>query len=143
MIPVSWIAGGVAGALLVVQTVRLGNAHERVGELEVKLQTQVEQTEEAVAANLTNMQTILLLETTVSDMIIQRLADAEERELELANRDREVDLALQLAEEDRRERLELFNATQSCDELANMRVDLACPAIADGLRERSKAGGSH
>jgi hypothetical protein len=128
---------------MVVQTVRLGNAKERVGELEVKLQTQVEQTQKAVDANLTNMSTILMLEGTVSDMIVQRQADADERERELENRDREVDLALQIAEEDRRERLELFHATQSCDELANMRVDLACPAIADRLRERSRTGSSH
>jgi hypothetical protein len=134
----------IAGALaIVIMGALLKNSYERNGELEAKLKTQAEQTQEAADANVTNIETITKLKLQIGDMVEQRRVDAEKREQLLM--EREADLMRARAEADRLRKLRENEQDENpdCKELARLRVDLFCPATADQLRQRSRGEGGH
>jgi len=137
-----YLIGGAALIILILSW-QLKSSYERNGELEAKLKTQVEQTQEAADANDTNMVTITTLKDRIATMIEDRRVDTERREQILV--EREADLMRANAEADRlrgeRKDEQLENA--DCAALAQLDVGSFCPATANQLRERSRGPGSH
>jgi len=135
----------IGGAVLTIAIMGflLKGAYERTGELEAKLETQVEQTQEAADANNTNMVTIKTLTERIAIMVEARRVDTERREQVLV--EREADLLRARAENDRLrgEREDEQNENPDCADLASLRVDLFCPATAGQLHERSRSPGGH
>lgn len=125
-----YLAAVLLGSLLL-------NCKTHNGELKAELKNQVAETEQALNANKTNMATITELQITVSDMVAERQANAEQREKELAERDRKLAKANAEAVEARKRRDEILRSTQSCEAYSNLVVADLCPAIASELRQRS------
>lgn len=129
------IGGGLAA--MAVMGFLLKNSYERNGELEVKLQTQADQTLECVSANETNDKAISRLEVALRRMTDGRVADAAEREAVLVRRS--VELAEARAEASRleRERQDEINTNTECADIMALSIDAACPAATHQLRQRS------
>jgi len=129
------IGGGVA--VLGVMGFLLKNSYERNGELEALLDTQVEQTQECVTANLTNDAAITELEVALNAMTAGRAADAAEREAVLVERSQELAAARALADRLERERQDEIDTIPECADLMALSIDAACPATTHQLRQRS------
>ena len=129
------IGGGVA--VLSVMGFLLKNSYERNGELEALLDTQVEQTQECVTANLTNDAAITELEVALDAMTAGRAADAAEREAVLVERSQELAAARALADRLERERQDEIDTIPECADLMALSIDAACPATTHQLRQRS------
>lgn len=140
-----WVLAGVAGLALAgaaaAQTWRLGNAQETIGEYREKVRSQAAAIDAAAAANETQTATIRQLRDRIAEMVESRRVEAERREAELTERDRELARARAEAADLRREIDDAFDATYSCATLRDLRVDTACPAVADRLRERTRYQG--
>ena len=137
------IAGGVAAGAIVLlglQTMRLGNAQEAIGALEVKVSFQVAQTEEAVGVNVKLNGNIDELAGKIAAMIEGRRLEREERDRLLAVRDEDLAAAREAARRLEGERDALFRDDLGCAEMGAIRVDLSCGLIAVQLRERSNRG---
>lgn len=115
----------------------LSNAHEEIGRLEADIRTQQQETREAKDSNDMLVSTVDTLESANERLVSQRKADAEQRESELAERNRQLLAANNLAAEERRKRNELMHRTPDCDELAKTVVSSACPDMAGELRRRT------
>ncbi len=115
----------------------LKNSYERNGELEALLDTQVEQTQECVTANLTNDAAITELEVALDAMTAGRAADAAEREAVLVERSQELAAARALADRLERERQDEIDTIPECADLMALSIDAACPATTHQLRQRS------
>lgn len=133
-IPQKWLAIGAVGAIvlamLITQTVRLGSAQERVGELEAAVAQAVDANEQNQIAidGLVKEITELLLQITVDENAMAAASAQNRLDRERLKRERDI------AE---KERDELFNSTPSCRELA--RLDLGmCPGVADRLRQLAR-----
>jgi hypothetical protein len=137
-----YVIGGVA-LLITIMGWQLKSSITRNGELEAKLETQAEQTVEAVDANSTNMVTINQLQKRIDFMIEDRRVDTVRREQVLV--EREADLIAARAENDilREAREDEQDENADCKDLASLRVDFFCPATADQLRQRSRGPGSN
>jgi len=129
------IGGGVA--VLSVMGFLLKNSYERNGELEALLDTQVDQTQECVTANLTNDAAITELEVALDAMTAGRAADAAEREAVLVERSQELAAARALADRLERERQDEIDTIPECADLMALSIDAACPATTHQLRQRS------
>lgn len=137
------IAGGAAAFAMVlvgIQTWRLGNSQEEIGELKAKIFHQVAQTQQAVGVNVTLNTQLDGLATRIADMVEARRLEREEQDRVLAARDEDLAAAVDEARRLEGERDVIFRSTLSCAELGSTRVDLACPAIADQLRQRTHGG---
>ena len=119
------------------------SANKRIGELETKLDVQVEETREAADANDSNILTIVELVEANRRLAAARKADAERSKQEIVLRDMALIVAQGVAEQERRKRLEILKSTENCDTYANLVVADVCSAIAVELRERSRAPDSH
>lgn len=113
------------------------NAREEVGEYRARLETQVGATETAVRANASNATTITDLETRLRDMTAARQLEREQRDLELAARDRALQTARNESARLRRQLSTEWAATNDCTQLAAIDVARVCPGIAQRLRERA------
>lgn len=129
------LGGGIAA--LALMGFLLKGSYERNGELEAKLDTQVEQTQECVDANLTNDTAITELETALAAMTAGRAADAAEREAVLVQRSRELAEARAAADRLERERQDEIDTIPECADLMALSIDAACPATTHQLRQRS------
>lgn len=129
------LGGGVL--IIAIMGFLLKGAYERTGELEAKLEAQAAETIEAADANDTNIATITTLETTIMTMIEERRVDAELRESVLDEREQELTASRAESQRLRDERQDAFNENPDCADLASLRVDFFCPAVADELRQRS------
>ncbi len=134
------IGGYAAAAILGLM---LLSVNKRIGELETKLDVQVEETREAADANDSNMLTIAELKVKNRDLVAARKADTERSEREIGIRNMAIIVAQEVAAEERRQRLEILKSTENCDTYANLVVADVCSAIALELRERSRAPGSY
>ncbi len=127
------IIGGVGAimlALLITQTVRLGNAHEEIGSLII-------QVAEAVDANMQNQIAIDELVTEIEDLLLQITVDENAVAAAAAQNRLDRERLIRARNKAEKERDELFNSTPSCQELA--RLDLGmCPGVVDRLRQLSK-----
>lgn len=143
MIPSIPIVGGIAAAVIIGALWVDGRGlNKRVGELTELYQTQKSETEEALKANLSCTDTVTDLETALSMLIEERRADQARAEAEIAERDERIAQATREASEQRRLRNDLWNRTQSCAGLAQLRVGAACPELAERVRERTTRPGS-
>ena len=134
------IGGYVVAAIL---GLFLLSANKRIGELETKLDVQVQETREAADANDSNILTIVELVEANRRLAAARKADAERSKQEIVLRDMALIVAQGVAEQERRKRLEILKSTENCDTYASLVVADICPAFALELRERSRAPGSH
>lgn len=137
------IAGGVAALFAVIgglQTWRLGNAQEEVGELRAKMEVQIAETRQAVDVNTALNTNIDELATKIAAMVEGRRLEREEQDRVLAARDEDIAAATAIARRLEGERDEIFRRDLGCAEMGDIRVDLVCPAIAEQLRELSGRG---
>lgn len=116
---------------------------KRVGELEIKLATQAQETQEAADANGTNMETIATLEAALADLEATRAREAAEREAVLVRRSQELSRALAEADRLRDLREEEQDENESCADLVALDLGVFCPTTADQLRQRSRGPGSN
>ncbi len=130
-------------AIAAILGLLLLSANKRIGELETKLDVQVEETREAADANDSNMLTIAELREANRRMVAARKADAERSKREIGIRNMAIIVAQEVAAEERRQRIEILKSTENCDTYANLVVADVCSAIAVELRERSRAPDSH
>ena len=137
----TWAAASTA-ALAVVGFLYKG-ALEEIGTLQTKFDQQIVETREAVAANSSLVATIDSLEDDNATLVAERAANAAQRERELAQRSDELAKANAATERERRKRHELMRETIQCEEFGSMVVADVCPAIADGLRQRSSGARGH
>lgn len=131
-----YIVGGGA-AIIVVMGLLLKGSYERNGELEAKLDDQVQETNECVAANETNDETITQLESRIETLSTLRAAEAEERERVLTEREEELARARARADRLEREREDEIATNDDCAALMQLDLDSFCPATAHQLRQRS------
>lgn len=117
------------------------NAWERAGELEAKLDNQVNETEEAVSANESNHVAIKALTERLRIMVRDRASDAERRAAELRKRDSDLAQARADAVLAKRQRDEMLS--NECKTLSEIVVADVCPGTASGLRERSRSPGGY
>lgn len=119
------------------------SAHERIGEVEAKLDTQAGETREAADANTTNLQTIADLRSQIATMIAAHAANARKTQRELEVRAEAMLAAQGEAERLRRERDELIRQDPTCEAHSRQVLADSCPAIAERLRERSRGSRSN
>lgn len=124
--------------IIVILSWQLKSSITRNGELTAKLETQVEETIEAVQANHSNFTTITGLEKALKDMVASRAADAAAREAMLVERDTELAAARAENEVLRGEREDEADTNIDCADLRSLSVGLFCPVAGDQLRERSR-----
>lgn len=133
-LPQKWLAIGAAGAivlaLLITQTMRLGSAQERVGELEAAVA-------QAVDANEQNQIAIDGLVKEITELLLQITVD--ENAMAAASAQNRLDRERLKRERDQaeKERDELFDSTPSCQELARMDLGM-CPGVVDRLRQLAR-----
>jgi hypothetical protein len=137
-----YVLGGAA-LVIIVMGWQLKSSLERNGELEAKLETQVEQTLEAADANDATMVTIMELKSTIESMVEERRIDTEQREAVLVEREAQLLRSRARADELERERDDEIDTNINCAELASLDVGFFCPAIGSQLRERSRGQNSH
>jgi hypothetical protein len=138
--PNPYIIGGVS-ILVALMAWRLFAAHERIGELEAKLEVQAAETLEATNANDSNQLTIEGLTERIDIMVEQRRVDAEERERILVERD-EIVMRLRMESDRlREERQDEIMENTDCAELSALRVSDFCPSTGRQLRLRSGGQG--
>lgn len=137
-----YILGG-GGAIIAILGLLLYNSVQRTGELEAKLATQAQETQECADANETNNQTVTELEARIDALSALRRAEADERERILTERDETMARARALADELERVRDDEIETNEDCAALTGLRVDAFCPAIADQLRQRSRGPGGN
>lgn len=137
-----YILGG-GGALICVLSIALWNTLQRTGELEAKLDNQVQETLECADANETNNETVTQLEAQIARLSELRRAEAAERERILTERDQELARARARADELERLRDDEIETNEDCAALTGLRVDAFCPATAGQLRERSRGPGGN
>lgn len=131
----------VIGGVVIVMSImgwQLKSSVTRNGELEAKLETQVEETQECVDANSSNNSTISTLENQIETMIEERRVDIVRRERVLVEREQELLRANARAAELERERDNEIATNQDCADLTSLDVGRFCPATAGQLRERSR-----
>lgn len=143
MVNTKVIACAVVAVILVTLGWQLKVQLKRVGELEVKLEKQAQETQEAADANETNQETINRLEANIKRMIDLRRVEQEERERVLAERERELLRARARADELERERDEEIRDNDDCAALTSLDVGTFCPATAQQLRQRSRGSGGN
>jgi SMC interacting uncharacterized protein involved in chromosome segregation len=137
-----YILGG--GALvLAIMGFLLKGAYERTGELEAKLETQVEETIEAVQANQSCLTTIDTQSVRITEMIEERRVDTERREQVLVEREQELLRANARAADLEEERDNEISTNANCAELTALDVSFFCPATGGQLRERSRGPGGN
>lgn len=142
------IAGGVAlgaFALVGLQTWRLGNAHEDLGEVKAVLNVQKAETQQAIDVNDKNNLRVDELVLQISDMLETRRLDEIERDRVLAVVDEDLEAARSLARRLEGERDAIFRDDMDCAAMGSIRIDNVCPLIAVSLRERtgrSRSSGS-
>lgn len=136
-----WIQLALVGLVALFFLWRWVAAKEEIGALKTVVEVQKGEIEEAVAANGTNQTTITDLQTRLNALVLQRQTEAEERERSMAERERELAAARAETAAERRRNRELFRSTAGCEELAGLRIDLACPAVAERLRNRASQSG--
>jgi hypothetical protein len=133
---IGWLIAAFLGWLLLGQ-------HEENGRLSVIIDSQQQETQEAVEANEGCILALLELQETNTGLIDERRANAVQREQELSQRNRDLVAANLRADEERRKRDEIIRQTASCSAYATHVVADRCPDIARGLRERSSRARSH
>jgi hypothetical protein len=138
-----WVQLALAAVVAMFFFNRWMAARDEIAVLGASLEAQKSAIKEAVDANQSNQVTITDLQKRLNELVSQRKTDAEEREKVLSQRDQELAAMRASAAAERRRNRELFRSTASCEGLAELRIDLACPAIADRLRERSAGQGGH
>jgi predicted RNase H-like nuclease (RuvC/YqgF family) len=136
-----WIQLAGAGVVILLLLWRWLACREEIGELNVKLDTQRDETVECATANESNQTTIGELQGRIDSLLLTRAQEAAEREQALSERDAAINKLRTAEAAERRTRRELFRSTARCEGLAGLRVDVACPAIADRLRSRTSQGG--
>lgn len=137
-----YVIGGTA-LLIIVLGWQLKASVTRNGELTAKLETQVSETLECAVANESNLTTVTTLEERIIAMVDERRADTVRREEILDERDQELATVRADAQRLRDERLDDFNETTDCTDLASLNVGFFCPTVAGELRERSAGEGSN
>lgn len=115
----------------------LKGAYEENGELTAKLETQAEQTLEAVDANATNQTTIAELTAEINTMVEERRVDTERREQVLEERSEELAAANARADRLEDERDNEIDTNPECADIMALSIDAACPASSHQLRQRS------
>lgn len=131
-----YITGGLA-LVIIIMGWQLKSSITRNGELEAKLETQAEQTQEAVDANGTNQTTITTLTERIDKMVEDRRVDTERREEVLVEREREMLRLRARADDLERERDDEIETNPDCADLTSLRPDQFCPNTAVQLRQRS------
>jgi hypothetical protein len=143
----------VAAALLLtacgVQTLRLGWAQADLkqslrdnGALAVKLDNANAAVDEAVSVNRTQTANVDALAQKIMDMVAQRASEAAQRAAEIAARDAALVVARRDADRLRRQINVDWSSTTGCQSLSALRVDTACPAIAQRVHDRTVRQGS-
>ena len=117
------------------------NAREEVGEYRARFEAQVSATQTAVRANATNQSTITELEQRLRDLVASRQLEREQRELELAARDRALQTARNESARLRRQLSTAWGQNADCTALGQVDLARVCPGVAARLLERA-AGGS-
>jgi hypothetical protein len=131
------IAAGVATGLAGLQTWRLGNAQEEIGELSAKVIFQVTQTEQAVDVNETLNGTIDEIAGNFAALVERHRLDQVERDRVVAARDEDLAAARATARRLEGERDAIFRDDMGCAEMGGIRVDRVCGLVAVQLRLRS------
>ena len=140
--PNPYVIGGVALVIAVLGW-QLKVALKENGVLEANLVTANAQTNEAADANETLAATIEKLKKANATMVEERRIDTVRREKVLDERERQLATVRAEAARLKRERDEAFNENPDCTEFAGLNVELFCPLVGSGLRERSTSQGSH
>lgn len=138
----AYVLGGGA-FLIIIMGWQLKSSYERNGELEVKLATQAQQTQDCADANETNNQTVSALEEEIARLSDLRRAEADERERILTERDEAQARARARADELETLRDDEIDTNEDCAALTGLRLDAFCPATADQLRKRSRGSSSN
>jgi chromosome segregation ATPase len=136
---IPWAGYAVALAMVIAW---LG-ARDRISELETKLASQVEETQEAADANATNLVTIETLTTANKSLVDERRAFEARTMAEIEKRT-QVALAAQTeADKLRRERDAIIRGDARCKARGESVLADVCPDIAERLRIRAENPGSH
>jgi len=137
-------------ALCGVQTLRLHGAQADLkqslkdnGALTVKLDDANAAVDQAVTVNKTQTANVDALARKIEEMVAQRASEAAQRAAEIAARDAALVVARRDADRLRRQINVDWSSTTGCQSLSTLRVDTACPAIAQRVHDRTmrQAGG--
>jgi len=120
-----------------MQSHRLKNSQQEVGEQKALVDVAKQATQEAADANASNQDTIKRLQAQIETMIAQRKLDAEQRDAEIAKRDAAIVAARQETDRFKRKISNAFKSSADCTNLQGVRIDAVCPDVAVGLRERT------
>jgi len=130
LLAISLVANGAFG-------LALRSSWTKNGALEAVLEVQKQETRQAKMANDSLVVQIDNLVDEKQKLINEMAADRDQASRILAERDRRIQAAAALAEEERRKRNELIDKKPTCKAFLDSAVSDNCPGVAQRLLERS------
>ena len=133
--PMVWLA--ILGGLLLIQTVRLDVAQSQAKALRFQVEAQKAQTQVAVSANVQCNLAVDDMKSRLTELVNERAIDKAKYEQAIRDSQKAIAIIKQRAESERRKREGVWRSSQTCEGLGSIRIGQLCPAIADGLLDRT------
>ena len=133
--PMVWLA--ILGGLLLIQTVRLDVAQSQAKALRFQVEAQKAQTQVAVSANVQCILVMDDMKSRFTELVNERAIDKAKYEQAIRDSQKAIAIIKQRAESERRKREGVWRSSQTCEGLGSIRIGQLCPAIADGLLDRT------
>lgn len=133
--PMVWLA--ILGGLLLIQTVRLDVAQSQAKALRFQVEAQKAQTQVAVSANAQCNLAVDDMKSRLTELVNERAIDKAKYDQAIRDSQKAIAIIKQRAESERRKREGVWRSSQTCEGLGSIRIGQLCPAIADGLLDRT------